>query len=339
MADVIFPTNAELELIAQDLLPRMMVDRPEFKWFPVANEDAFLVMWEQRDNWQGLQQVRGLNGEPGKVSRLGSKRYLMQPGVYGEFTTLDEMEMTVKRSPGTFATPIDVTDLVAREEERLLMRRIDRISTIIWTLLVTGTFSVAGPTGAVLHTDSYTTQTYSAAVTWVTSATATPLADLRAIQLLHRGHSVDFGSRAVAYMNRITFNQMISNTNAADIYGRRTQGLGTINSPEQLNQLLAMDDLPNFQVYDEGYLAEPSGTFTPYIPNNKVVVVGKRLDNSPIGEYKMVRNANNPGLAPGAYMKIVDNGDRAVPRLIQVHDGHNGGPALYFPSAIVVMTV
>jgi hypothetical protein len=53
----------------------------------------------------------------------------------------------------------------------------------------------------------------------------------------------------------------------------------------------------------------------------------------------MVRNANNPGLAPGAYMKIVDNGDRAVPRLIQVHDGHNGGPALLYPSAIVVMTV
>jgi len=115
--------------------------------------------------------------------------------------------------------------------------------------------------------------------------------------------------------------------------------LQTINNLPALNQLLAGDDLPQIVVYDQGYLADPGGAFTLYIPNNKVVVVGQRPNNIPVGEYRMVRNANNQNLAPGAYQKVIDHGDSQVPRKIEVHDGHNGGPALLFPSAIVTMSV
>jgi hypothetical protein len=69
-----------------------------------------------------------------------------------------------------------------------------------------------------------------------------------------------------------------------------------------------------------------------------VVVIGNRRDGQPIGEYRMTRNANNPGAAPGPYMKIVDDPDE-VPRTVAVHDGHSGGPVVYYPSAIAVMTV
>jgi hypothetical protein len=37
-------------------------------------------------------------------------------------------------------------------------------------------------------------------------------------------------------------------------------------------------------------------------------------------------------------MKVVDDANR-VPRTIEVHDGHNGGIAFFWPSAVVVMTV
>ena len=53
----------------------------------------------------------------------------------------------------------------------------------------------------------------------------------------------------------------------------------------------------------------------------------------------MIRNANNPDMAPGAYMKVIDNGERAVPRSIQVHDGWNGGIEFFYPSAIQILTV
>jgi hypothetical protein len=76
-----------------------------------------------------------------------------------------------------------------------------------------------------------------------------------------------------------------------------------------------------------------------FIPNNKVVVVGTRPAGQRVGEYRITRNANNPDLGPGPYMKVVDNGEDKVPREIDVHDGHNGGPVLYYPGAIVVMSV
>lgn len=338
MPDLIYPTSAELDLIAQDLLPRLTAARPIFARFPMVAHDAAMVLWEQEDNYTGLQQVRGMNGAPPRVNRVGLKRYASQPGIYGEYLPLDERTLTERRQYGTFGTPVDVQDLVADAQRQLLQRRLDRVESIIWTLLTTGTFAVTGPSGAVLATDSYTTQTFSAAINWSSQATSTPLADMRAIQLKHRGHSVDFGVGAEAYINRVTLNQFLSNTNAADLGGRRGAGLSTINGPEQLNQLLAMDDLPTLVVYDQGYLDDTS-TFQPFIPDGDVVVIGRRADNAPIGEYQLLRNANNPGMGPGPYMKVIDTEEREVPRSVQVHDGHNGGPAIRFPSAVVAMSV
>lgn len=339
-SDFLYPSNAELTQINQDLIPRLMANRRVFDpgVFPMTNADAARVMWEQADNYWGLQQLRGLDGKPPVTQKVGVKRWAIEPGVYGEFELITETELTERRAYGSFAAPIDVADLVMAASKRLLQRRLDRIESIIWTLLVTGTFSVAGPAGATIHKDTYTTQTYTASTPWATAATSTPLADFRAVQLKHRGHSVDFGARALAFMSRVTFNQMINNTNSADLYGRRTAGLGTFNNEAQVNQLMAGDDLPTLVVYDEGYLADASGTFTPFLADAKVVVIGKRADGAPVGEYKMTRNANNPGLAPGPYTRVVDDED-ALPRQIEVHDGHNGGPALYYPSAIVSMSV
>jgi len=335
--DFEYPTSAELREIAQDYLPNLLAQRPVFDIFPIREVDQALIMWEQEDNYTGLQQVRGLDGQPPKISKVGVSRFQMQPGVYGEYSLIDETELTLRRSYGSFATAINVDDLVLREQRRLLGRRLDRIESIVWTLLTTGTFAIPGPAGAILHTDSYTMQTYAATVPLATSATAGPLADLRAVQLRSRGHSVDFGPSATAWLNQVTANRLFTNTNNADIYGRRTAGLGTYNSEAQLNQLLAGDGLPQIRIYDRGYL-DDTRTFQPFIPDNVVDVVGRRTDGAPIGEYQMTRNAQNPGFAPGAYMRVVDDEDD-IPRQIAVHDGHSGGPTLLYPSAIVRMAV
>lgn len=336
--DLLYPRNADLTEIEQVLIPRLAADRPVFDLFPFENVDASILMWDQEDNYIGLQQARGLNGQPSRITRVGVSRFIMEPGVYGEHSPLDEYELTERRKYGTFAQPVDVSDMVMREQRRLLERRLDRIEWILWTLISTGTFSVFGPTKALLHTDTYPVQSFTATTTWATSATATPLHDFRSVQLLHRGQSTSFYRNAQAWMNIVTFNNLISNTNNADLYGRRVTGLATVNSPEQLSQLLTMDNLPSLNIYDEGYL-DDTKTFQPFIPNNKVVVIGKRTNNAPVGSFAFTRNANNPGMAPGPYMKIVDNGEREVPRTITLHDGFNGGPRISFPGSIVVMNV
>src|SRR5262249_18359917 len=157
---------------------------------------------------------------------------------------------------------------------------------------------------------------------WATFATATPLMDFRNVKLYARGYSMTFGAGSKAYMNQGTTNVMLANTNAQDLYGRRSQGLSTLNTLALVNELFTGEGLPNVVPYDEGYYDE-SGTFQLFIPNNKVVVVAKRANNAALGQFRLTRNANNPGAAPGAYTKIIDEGEFKVPRTIQVHRGFN----------------
>jgi hypothetical protein len=332
VVDYNYPTAVQLEMINQELVPRLEAARPIFQIMPTRNVDHHLLEWEQRDNYKGLQQVRGLNGAPTRVKAIGGKRYQMQPGVYGEFELIDEAQLTQRRAWGSLTNNIDIADLVREKQEILLGRRLDRIEYIGWTLLVTGTFAIAQG-ASVLHTDSFTTQTYGASVPWATTATSTPIADLRAVQLLSRGASLDFGGRATIWMNRATMNSLLSNTNAADLGGRRGAGLVPINSMQQINDYLGMEDLPALRVYDQGYI-DDNGTFH----NNRAVLVGVRTDGDPIMEYRYTRNANNADLGPGPYMRVIDDPDE-VPRSIQVHDGHNGGPVIFHPQAVVVLTV
>lgn len=335
--DYIFPTAAQLREIAATKMPELVRSRPIFDYFPREDQDTDVIIWEQEDVLTGLQSYRGLNGAPPNVARPGAKRYVEQPAVFGEFTLIDEVELTRRRSYGSLTAMISINDLVTRAQDFLMGRELDRQEKMLWDLVTTGTVSVTGVNGTTAYSIAYTTQTYDA-TTWGTVNTATPLADFRAVQLKARGYSLRFDQGAAAYANIPTINKMLSNTNANDIAGRRTAGLGSINSIDQVNQLLLMDGLPRIIPYDAGYL-DDSATFQPFIPDNKVIVFGARTDGAALGAYFMTRNANNPGLAPGAYTKVVDGGDDGVPRTIAVHRGHNGGPALMFPSGIVVMDV
>lgn len=341
MATYVFPTSLAIEEIRQDYLAQQTLDDPLFDVLPMRNVDAAYLRWEQLDNYKGLQAVRGLNGEPTRVKKQGLKQYLMSPGVYGEFDEIDEVEITDRRAPGTFGTPVDIGDLTTEAQRRLTVRQVQRLRLIGWNLLCTGTFSVSTEGGVVLHTDSFALQTFTAGVAWSTFLTATPLANFRAVKLTARGHGVSFGADARAYANTTTINNLLSNNNPNDLYGRRTTGLGTFNALDGpggmgVNSLLQGDLLPTLIEYDAGYY-DDGGTFHTFIPDNLVVVIGKRLQGERVGEFRFTRNATNAGAAPGPYMRITES-DRP-PHKIRVDAGWNGGPVVYYPSSIVIMNV
>lgn len=336
--NLIYPTSAELQLIAQEKTPVLTLDDPLFDIMPITTADAAILMWEQRDNFTGLQQVRGMSGQPSRVNAIGGKRYTVIPGVYGEFGTLDELALTTRRAWGSFNTPVDVSDLVMEWQDLLLNRRIDRLRWLGWTLLSSGTFSSTKVDGTVEHTDTFPLQHFTASPLWSTVATATPLADLRAIKLLGRGRGVAFNGQAKLFLNQTDVNHLLNNTNASDLFGRRTSGVGTINNLTMLNELLLGDDLPQITTYEGGYL-DDTGTFQLFIPAGSGVLVGKRANGQVIGDLCATRNANNPDLGPGPYQKIIDRGEDEVPRRIDVHDGWSGGPRVYFPGSIVRLTI
>ena len=338
MPTFVYPTAAELHLVAQDFLPRLTANRPAFEILPITTKDDDLIIWEQVGNFTGLQQIRGLNGSPPRVNAIGGNRYMMVPGAYGEFAYINEDEITRRRSFGTFADTLDLSDLVLMKQQHLLQRRYDRIEQIIWTLLTLGTFSVSSPTGGIVHTDSFPLQTFTAPVQWNAAniALATPLADMRAMQLKALGHSIVFDSTSTLYLNRVNINAILANTNQADLGGKKVMYGMSILDLSAVNTIFQGNDLPQIQPMEAGYYDETS-TFQRFIATGTGVLVGKRTDGSPIGNYVMTRNANNPGVAPGAYTKVVDEGETKVPRALQVHDGHNGGPQIVFPSAVVTL--
>lgn len=333
-----YPDAVELRQVEQVLLPQLVEDDPVFDEFPMQDSDYDRLIWEQKDNYVGLQQVRGLEGAPRLVKRPGSKMFDMEPGYYGEFTTIREKELTQRRRLGSFDEPVNIDDLVGDGQTLLLQRRLDRIRFIIWTLITSGTFAIPNGEGRILHTDTFALQTLTAAVPWSTSATATPTVDIRAAQLLSLGQSVDFGAGARIWMNRVTANRLLNNVNPNDQFGRRVNAGQTVNNLTDINAFWESNDLPQVVIYDKFYI-DDSGNPQRFIPNGVAVMIGRRSNGARLGEYRMTRNANNPRLEPGPYTRVIDRGELSVPRVIEVHDGHNGGPVIYFPGAIVVLTV
>ncbi len=338
MPDYAYQTTEELRQIDPLLMVPMMADDPVFQLFPQQNTNSDRLVWEVRDSYRGLEAVRGLNGEPPRVTPLGGSKFAMEPGVYGEYMDVDEMEMTRRANPMNMGRPVDISDLVSERQEQLVTRQTNRMRWLCWQLLVNGRFVVLNDAGAIVHADAYDQQVYTASVTWATFATATPIANFRAVSVIPRGTSANLGATATAWMNQLTFNDLIENTNAADLGGRKIVNENRPQGEQDANTILFQSGLPRIRVYDDGYL-DDAGTWQPFIPNNKVVVIGKRNNNAALGEFRLTRNVNNAGAAPGIYTKVVDHLDRKVPRKIEVHRGMNGGPVLFYPGAICVMNV
>ena len=336
-----YPTPGEFRELEKEYEPDLMAD-PIFRHFPIRSRNTWRVRWRQKDNYFGLQQARGLNGEPPRVVPVGENWFESVPGVYGEYMPIDEQSLTTRADTpmNTSGLPMPTEDQIDECQEQLLIRRQGRIVTTLWELAVKGYFVVRNQQGAVVHTDSYSQQVYSATVPWSTPATSTPMGDFRAIGAFELGTSNNFGAGAVAYMNRTTATRMDNNSNAADLGGKKGTGGGTINGIAGWNTVLAALGLPRVEVYNQGY-HDDNGAFQLLIPDGKVVVIGARPGNPNVGEYQMVINANNPGRRPGPYTIVKDSADgpHPVPREIHVHDGHNGGPAIEYPSLIVVMNV
>lgn len=339
MATYVYPKTKQLEEVEQELLPRLTINSPLFTFFPFDSADSHLIEWEQKDNYTGTQQLRGYNGLPLNVSRIGSKRYRAEPGVYGEKIVLDEEELTTRRRRASYAGgPIRITDLVAEAQEQLLTRRINLIEKIGWNLLISGTFSVAHPNTGVTYTGSYTPPQLTPNPLWspANKATATPLADMRTYRDYGVGQSCSFGGNARQYMNSVTARSILANTNADDLGGVLMGGGNTVNSLNNVNEILIMNDIPRIEIYDGGYL-DDTGTWQYFIPTGKVLVVGRRTSGVALGKYRYTRNINSPNAAPAPYSRVIMLGEKEIPASIEVHDGHNGGPLIQFPGSVIVV--
>lgn len=335
-----YPTNAEFTQIQQELFPRYANGRLAFNLLPFRNSDASQIILQQPDIFRGLQGWRGLD-KPTQIAK-GSwnpwgKMRGIEPGYWGEHDYITEEFMTRAAQPGTVNDVIDVTEQVVRRQERLMERRFNRVEFNIWQAIVYGKYEALDTTGHVIQEAFYNVQQLATAVPWSSYTTATPLADFRCIQLRGRGTSASFGGDATAYMNRVTANCMFKNQNPNDIGKAALTACCTFMGMDIITQQFAAQGLPPIVIYDEGYV-DDAGNFFPYIPDGKVVIMGKRPGSVPLGHYYLTRNMVGCPETTGFWQKLVDSCDREVPRKITIWDGHNGGPGLEYPKAIVVLS-
>ena len=94
----------------------------------------------------------------------------------------------------------------------------------------------------ILHTDTFPILTFTASPAWSTVATAIPVADLRTIRLNQRGRSTSFGRQAKLYVNQKKVNQLLSNTNAADLGGYKINFAGSsTRTASRFVEVVALD--------------------------------------------------------------------------------------------------
>lgn len=343
LPNYIYPTSRQLREIAPEKIINLRRDRPTFRLFPVRERQEWRLEWQQRDNYRGFQQLRGLNGQPSYVRMVGWKRFSQEPGVFGEFMDVDEAEMTMRAATYDITAegrPVNISDLVTERQDYLAVRETDLIEWMSWALMLNGTFSLLGPTGARF---AATFPTQSAMLSdWSVHNTAAIIADLLGLKLLARGKSVNFGAGAELFVNAISSSHVVLNNNPADLGGVRTAGnagnlfrVGTPITLEDANRIFTAQGVATIVEYDEAYNRESDGALVFWIPDDTGVLVGRRTNGDPVGEYHMVRNINNPNNAAGRYTKVIDTLDREVPRSISVHAGHNGGHVFFYPSAVV----
>lgn len=333
-----YPTTIELQEIQRVFQPQFVAEDPIFEFFPIVTKNSWRLKWRQRDNFIGLQNVRGLGGEFQVVNKVGAKEYDMEPSVYGEAIQWGEEELTEKAQMASLTEPVSINDEITEGVQQLEFRQTMRIRHSLWTMLATGAVRVTDKTGAIKAEYQYPFTQVNAAVAWATRATATPFADLTGLRRRAAGIGATFGSGAKVFINAIDFEHLALNANPNDLFGRRSNVGATINSIADVNKLLreqgADPDLPEIAVWDGGHYSNAT-TFQRHIPTGTAIVLGRRLDGSPLGEYRVTRNLNNDGGAAGFYQRFRDLREQRSPPVFELEQGHNGGIVVWYTQPII----
>lgn len=334
------PTNQELQTIERELWPRY-ANRTIFDILPIQSTEFARISFLQPDTYKGLQNYRGLDQPtrqiPNHYNPYGTMCSIT-PGYWGEHDYVSERFITEAAAPGSFCGgPVDLIPYITMLQQNLIERRYNRMEVNAWLALLNGVYYAYGEDGQVIYESTFDIRTYATDIPWSDYENSHPLADFRTITAsFGLGTSASFGTDAVAYMNPITANCMFANQNTWDLGKIGLAACCDVMGPDTINRKLNGQGLPGIRIVPDSQLSE-DGTPFRVIPDGKVLIVGRRPSGVPIGHYWYTRNAVTCGVTSGPWTKIVDNCDQGVPRKIKIFDGHNGGPAIEYPRAVVVL--
>lgn len=333
-------------LLAKNML-RPDADRIGMLIMPPVTVNESELIYERPNVSQGLQFARGWNGSPGAINMPSIQSWRVSPGVYGDKYGLEERMLTDRRAPGSWFDFDSTGEISKRVAANLEKRFKDRIEYSNFQMLLTGGFASSNKSGTPLDTQVYDINQYTPGTLFTDLANSKPFDYLREVtwQQNRLGYATDF-RKGQYLMSSGTLQTILRNTNPADIGGKRLEVGSTVNDVGGFNKLLLSNMLPEIVVYDAGFYPDTlPGTPLPplqlFIPEGKILLLGKRVDGSPIGAYRLTRNARSElpdkktgdalPLELGFYVQTVDYRLTTDRNAVDIIMGHNGGPTPEYP--------
>ena len=367
--------SQNLAVNTEFLLPNLLwedVINPQdalLKAFKVKYADADKVQYDQWDSPYGITQYRGLGADPPRVKFGSFQKFEIDPGYWGEFTLLQEEEITRGRKPGTLADPMVVSQISNFFCLNFATRIISLIRKAIADVIRTGIFMQTGKLGQQF---AYQLLNYnnmvSPAIPWKSQASqANPIIDQIGWKAqFQKGSSNYFGKGSVLLANSFTIQDLFRTAGYQSTY-RGPYGssvLGIDGSPADvtgMNEIQQYFDLPNICPYDFGYFntladaqANNQAAFNYIIPNQTLIWIGQR-PNSIVGEFQLTRHAGLIEKGDAAKYPNADDqleGIEAVkeglyvrahyqnhmPHQYKIEAGFNGSPIVGYPGAVAAIT-
>ena len=260
-----FRNRATMEKIARDLVLAMSDSNPIFQYvFPIKERTALKLRWEVDEDYRGLMKLRGLGGPPTPIETFGKNYFETDAAVFGEYATIDETEMAALSSgiPDDVEINVSVNERVDELQSTLMTRQENRMRMMAWKVATTGALAIPiGANGGIGYREGYTIPTYTVAIPWSTTATATPIANLQSLPMSYgRGTSNSFGRNAVILANSKTMSYFHLNRNSNDYAGKGYQNGAKIQDFGQYELLRQGLNLPQFIEWDGAYY-DDAGSF------------------------------------------------------------------------------
>lgn len=343
-----FPTNVELDMMTREYV----INREKFKGqmiIPFKETMAQKVQWDELDNERGMTTPHQMDADPKVTERPGSQLREYTPAYFKESELIKESELLNARAFATLGGVVNIDQLVAERLRSRIDKDFIRAEWLRWQMLL-GSISINE--NGVKVNETFAVQTHNPAVAWNNTANAKVLTEIEAAALKFYGTGAT-AAGAMLYVNRPTLNNILANTNQADIAAfRNANYLNLTYSLEELNKVFEARGLPMLMLYDEGYI-DANGDFQTFIPEGKAILVGKREGSMPMGSFMLTPSLHKTsnGMPAGGFFSLVTvNGETnntgmvnlsalgaAANPKISVTTGFYGGPTLFYPKSIIVI--
>lgn len=352
LVTVQYPTNFELFELAREY----SVNRNAFiglsKYAPLKESFVQRVVWQQKDILRGYTAPHVMGTDPKVDTRLGAVEREYTPIAWKESDVLGEKEILRAAEIGTIGGVMNLD----REAAQVMQDRMDKTfisqEIAIWQMFA-GRLLINE--NGVKVDEPFPVQTAQTTVPWSDHANATIIKDLQAWALLFKGTGAKAAGATIP-INQKTLNDVLNNKNDDDLWGFRGPSFVSLTySLDQVNNILTARGLPNFELYDEGYV-DAAEEFQDFISDGHPMIMGKRPAGQTIASFMTtpsMHRRQDGKFAPGYFSIINANGQPNVgsasidletlgadpnPRL-KLTGGIYGGPVLWYPRSVIALDV